>query len=122
MRTDSSRALSSYESTESDCKRDLEHISNMLAARRTDRKSPPVSPLSLQRAGMGTKRKQPDTANPRDSDGQTPASGIQALPLKPEALRKLEELLCFQNCVLILDDAEIPCHLLRLSEVSTVLR
>lgn len=69
---------------------------------------------------MGTKRKQPDANDLRD--GQAPATGIQALPLKPEALRKLEGLQWFSDCILILDDAEIPCHRLKLSEVCTVLR
>lgn len=47
---------------------------------------------------------------------------LSDLPLSAEAIDFFEMLEPFQDCMLVLDDARIPCHRVKLAEASTVLR
>lgn len=46
---------------------------------------------------------------------------VKDLPLCAAAIQRLETL-PFKDCMLILEDARIPCHRAKLAEVSNVLR
>lgn len=47
---------------------------------------------------------------------------LKDLPLTAAAIRGMETLQDFQDCLLVLDDRSVPCHKLKLAEVSAVMR
>lgn len=72
---------------------------------------------------MGPKRSRKSLRNKSDEEAAAvKPSKLHELPLKSEALQCLKALLPFQDCTLVLENVQIPCHKLKLSEVSTVLR
>lgn len=60
----------------------------------------------------------PDVAHEEEAKTKSPKD----LPMIPEAICSMEALQPFQDCVLVLDDARLACHTLKLAEVSAVLR